>query len=153
MTQNRLRVAVAAVLGSLALLGLGVANGAVTSKAKVHNKINIKSIEPDGVSGVVTSPEDGCEEGRKVKLYYSPQAPPRGGAPQEQLLGSDKTNGKGKWSLDGSFFVGHYHAVVEAKSVKGKLDEEVREAAEDDEEDESAKRRDKCSYTSTTTDE
>jgi hypothetical protein len=157
MKKTRLLLTTVAVaLGSVALLGLGVAPGA-TSKV-VHSKVKITKIEPDGVAGVVTSSEKACEKGRTAKLFYSPS----GKRGDETLLGKDKTNKKGKWSLDGSFFVGHYRVVVPSKSVKvktdkGKLEEEVMEAEDDSQgepdDDKGTNPADTCTTTTYSTDE
>jgi hypothetical protein len=153
MKKTRLLLTTVAVaLGSFAVLGLAVATGATMPKV-VHNKVKITKIEPDGVAGVVTSSEKACEKGRTAKLFYSPS----GKRGDEALLGKDKTNKKGKWSLDGSFFVGHYRVVVPSKTVKlktdkGKLEEAVMEAEDDSKGDEDEDE-DTCTTTTYSTDE
>ena len=152
MGSSRSRVAVGAAIGTVLLLvtALGVA-GAGT---RIHNKVDIKTIDPDGVAGVVKSAEEACEKGRKVKLFYTAQA--RGPA-TEVPVGSDKTNKKGKWAIEGSFFVGHYHAVVKSKHVSTKLErgklEDAPEEVEEEEDEDSMKDPDTCSTTDTTKDE
>ena len=85
-----------------------------------------------------------------MNLFY---LPPSQRGPQEVPVGSDKTNKKGKWEIEGAFVVGRYHAVVKSKHVStklelGKLEDTPEEVEEEDDED-SMKDPDTCSTTDT----
>lgn len=155
MRSKRFRLAAGAASGCLAalLLTLGIAGAA----ERIHSKVNIKSIDPDAVKGVVTSSEEACERGRTVKLYYS--APRSRGQGEEVLIGKDKTNKKGKWQLKDGFVIGHYHAVVPKEKLggsrlqKSKLEDDLTEVEEDEEDEEERRGSRVCSYTSDSTDE
>jgi hypothetical protein len=110
-SKNFRAIAIASVVGLLCV-GVGMAPGADSVKT------NVKITEggPEHFEGKVTSPESKCEKRRKVTLEYKFGGPYKRGT----VVGTDKTNAKGKWSIEGAFQAGLYRAVVE-EDEKGDL--------------------------------
>lgn len=92
--------------------------GVVAAPAADSVKTNVKITEggPELFEGKVTSPEHKCEKRRKVTLEYKFGGPYKRGT----VVGTDKTNAKGRWSIEGDFQLGLYRAVVQ-EIEKGEL--------------------------------
>ncbi len=91
---------------ALAALGVGaVALTAAPAHAgeQAKSKLKIKQIDSSGASGTVTSKDDGCEPGRKVKLFLIGDYVP-------VRVGKDSTNGQGKWKVAADLERGRYYA-------------------------------------------
>jgi hypothetical protein len=97
------------VLGSL-LLFVGLAVSAVTT---VKTTVSITSGEGTGFKGKVGSAKKRCRAGRRVTLYK--KAEPGDG--EDSVVGADRTNASGAWSIDGSFLTAVYYARVAAVLV------------------------------------
>jgi hypothetical protein len=108
MGSNGRRGVVAAVLAVSIAAGAtaGLAAGQAKPDESAKSRVKITEGGPSLFEGKVTSKEDKCEKKRKVKLYYS-TSPTRG---MESVVGTDKTNKNGLWSMSGSFTAGYYHA-------------------------------------------
>jgi hypothetical protein len=105
-------------LTALVALVCGMCFGAVTATAADDVKSNVKITEggPELFEGKVTSDARKCKKGRTVTLEYK-----LGGSYKRgMVVGTDKTNKKGRWSIPGSFQAGLYRAVVE-EDEKGEL--------------------------------
>ena len=88
MTSKATRIAAAiAVVASLALVVPASAGPAVKSTLK------ITEIKASGASGKLVSKEAKCEKRRKVALKFSGEYTP-------VRVGTDKTDRKGRWSVD-----------------------------------------------------
>ena len=105
MSAMRLRVTGAIAVAAL----MGVAAPAVGAGDTVKSEVKITEGGPDHFGGKVTSDERKCKKGREVTLEYKYGGPYKRGA----VVGTDKTNKKGKWEIDGAFQAGLYRAVVE----------------------------------------
>src|SRR5918994_6562810 len=71
---------------------------------------------PNGAEGKVTSKKADCEADRKVLLY---QLTGSGGAKgQGEIVGRDRTDSKGNWSIDTSLTAGMYEAVVKRAKIE-----------------------------------
>lgn len=106
-TSRKAAVGIAAVVAA-AGASEALAGGQIKTTAK------LKTVEPDGATGKVKSPEPKCERGRKVKLFY--EVP--GG--NEQKVGTDKTNRKGKFDIEASLFAGAYYVKISKKKINKK---------------------------------
>jgi hypothetical protein len=84
----------------LALVAVGVASLFVGS-------VTITSGEGTEFKGKVSSPKKQCRENRKVTLYMKAAS---GGS--DSVVGSDKTDPSGAWTIGGSFLAGEYYARV-----------------------------------------
>ncbi len=94
------------------LLCVGVV--AAPAADTVKSEVKITEGGPEHFEGKVTSDERKCEKRRKVTLEY------KSGDKRGTVVGTDKTNTKGRWSIDGAFQAGLYRAVVE-EDEKGEL--------------------------------
>jgi hypothetical protein len=101
MTKKGIRIsAVVAAVASLALIVPASAAPGVKSTLK------IKQISATGASGTLSSKEAKCEKRRKVALKFSGEYTP-------VRVGTDKTNRKGRWSIDARLDdAGFYFATV-----------------------------------------
>jgi hypothetical protein len=107
----RMRVAVIAV-GAVALC-VGVASAATVDYETAFKKFKFKTeASQTEFKGKLASTKGKCVKQRKVKLIRKHDG-------NKQTLGTDKTNGKGKWdiSLSGVAKVGKYYAQVKKKSL------------------------------------
>ena len=95
----------------LALVALGAASlfavSALGAVKTVKSTVTITSGEGSEFKGKVSSSKKQCRENRKVTLYMKPYG---GGA--DVAVASDKTDGSGAWSMEGSFLAGVYYARV-----------------------------------------
>ena len=88
MTMKGTRIAT--VLAAIAALALVVPASAAPA---VKTKVTITQITATGAKGTVTSRNAKCEKRRKVALHFS-------GEYTLVRIGTDKTNRKGKWSVN-----------------------------------------------------
>lgn len=101
---KRLVLVLALALAGVASLPAGSAVGSVPT---VKSTVTITSGEGTEFKGKVSSPKKQCRDDRKVQLYMKPYG---GGA--DTVVGSDKTDASGAWSIEGSFVAGIYYARV-----------------------------------------
>jgi len=94
----------------LALSVLAPATGASGTK-KVKTSTGDLFVDADSVNGTISSKRAECESGRKVKLRVA-----SGGG----VIGTDKTDKKGRWAITIQLGVGSYYAKVEKVSKSGK---------------------------------
>ena len=86
---RRLSALVCVALGATALVAVPAL---ATQTVKINSKVTISTKAP-AFHGRVKSSNQACEIHRKVKLFKQ-----RHGA--DKLLGTDKTNHRGKWEID-----------------------------------------------------
>jgi hypothetical protein len=120
---TRLSLGLLAALIACAAFAVGASAGGGDS---AKSKVKITEGGPDLFEGKVTSGEAKCEKRRKVKLEY------RFGGPYKRgmVVGSDKTDGNGRWSMPGSFQAGLYRAIVEEDEKGGltcRFDRSIRQ--------------------------
>jgi len=100
----------------LALVSVGVASLSVSWAAAavttVKSTVTITSGEGTEFKGKVNSPKKQCREDRKVTLYMKAGS---GGA--DSVVGTDRTDASGAWSIEGSFLAGVYYARVASALV------------------------------------
>jgi hypothetical protein len=96
---------IAAALATMATLGL-MAAPAPAGKA-TKSKLKITSLSATGAAGTLSSRKAACEKRRKVILHFSGEYTP-------VRVGSDRTNGQGKWEIDANLTSGFYHATTKA---------------------------------------
>lgn len=94
----------------LLILGLGVATAALAASPAMGG--NIKRFDStvtlsanNPFHGHVSSPKHACEVQRTVKVFNKKAGP-------DGLFGKTKTDGDGKWSIDGSTANGNFYAKV-----------------------------------------
>jgi len=75
---------------------------AATASAATSTKLVI-SLKLPAFNGTVQSSKAACKKNRTVKLYKEKAGPDR-------LLGTDKSNKKGKWSIPAKLSSGNYYA-------------------------------------------
>jgi hypothetical protein len=102
--RTRLRITATAVATALAIAAVPAEAG---NQAK--SKVTVGKAGAGGASGKVRSPDDGCEAGRKVTLYFLGEYTPI-------KVGSDKTAASGKWKVKKSLESGRYFAKVKKTS-------------------------------------
>jgi hypothetical protein len=109
-TSRRILLAVLAILCAGAMLALP-ATGAAAFKTKV-----VVSLKFPAFHGKLVSPRQSCLGGRQVKMFREANG-------KKVLLGRDRSNAKGKWSIPvgKNLTSGAYYAIV-AKSGKCKGD-------------------------------
>jgi hypothetical protein len=121
VAEVRIRVS-ALVVVSLVALGAGVASATTIKYDTAFKKFEFQSDASGGeFKGKLASRKGACIKQRKVKLI-------RKHSGNEQKLGSDKTNGKGKWDIDlstGQLKNGKYFAEVTKKDLGGDGEKEV----------------------------
>ena len=93
------------VLALAATLGL-MAAPAPAGKA-TKSKLKITSLSASEASGTLSSRKAACEKRRKVVLQFSGEYTP-------VRVGSDKTNGQGRWKVEASLTSGTYYATTKA---------------------------------------
>ena len=106
-SSRKVAVGIAAVVAA-AGASEALAGGQIKTTAK------LKTVEPDGATGKVKSPNPKCERGRKVKLFYELSED------QDQKVGADKTNRKGLFDIEASLFAGTYYVKVPKKKISKK---------------------------------
>jgi hypothetical protein len=106
----RTRIAGLAAVSCALLLALPMQTGAASN---IKTKVEITEGGPTLFEGTVSSKEPKCEKGRTVELLYT-------AGKQETVVGTDKTDKKGNWSMPGDYFAGTYTAEVKEKSVNTK---------------------------------
>lgn len=100
MRKKGIRIAMAlAVTASLALVVPASAGPAVKSK------LRITQLDASGATGKLVSKESKCEKRRKVALKFSGEYTP-------VRVGTDKTNRKGRWSINVQLDEGFYFATT-----------------------------------------
>ena len=99
------RTKIAAALATVATLGLMAAPAPAGPATK--SKLKITSLSATGAAGTLGSRKATCEKRRKVILHFSGEYTP-------VRVGSDKTDGQGRWQIDGSLQSGFYHATTKA---------------------------------------
>ena len=107
-TSRKAAVGIAAVVAAVGA-SEALAGGQIKTTAK------LKTVEPEGASGKVKSPNPKCERGRKVTLFFDQ---PEGA--QDLKAGTDKTNRKGKFEIEESLFAGTYYVKVSKKKINKK---------------------------------
>jgi hypothetical protein len=121
VAEVRIRVA-AVVAASLVALGAGVASAATVKYNTAFQQFKFKSDGSGGeFKGKLASRKEACIKQRKVKLI-------RKSSGNEKKLGSDKTNGNGKWDIDlsgGQLKNGKYFAEVTKKDLGGDGEKQV----------------------------
>jgi hypothetical protein len=109
-TRSSTRLVAAAVV--LALLGLVATSAwAATKYPTVFTEFKLKASSSGGkFKGQIDSTKSKCVNGRQVKLFRKHNG-------SKKKLGSDKTNGKGKFSIDvsGKIKDGSYYSKVSKK--------------------------------------
>ena len=114
-----MRTRIPLIVGTLAVVVLcgAFAISAAAGGGSAKSKVKITEGGPDHFEGKVTSAEDKCERGRKVKLLYQFDGPyPRRG----DVVDTAKTNRRGVWEMDGMYTAGLYQAFV-PEDEKGDL--------------------------------
>jgi hypothetical protein len=96
---------------ALASLALGVAATSAVGADEVKTKAKITDGGPSLFEGKVTSKNDKCVAKRKVKLMYSETAPQKGYTDGD-VVGSDKTDRKGRFEIPGDYFAGYYWLAI-----------------------------------------
>jgi hypothetical protein len=116
----------ALVMIAVFALALGAVGIADAGKGKrVKTKLVNTKIGPDGASGKIKSKQKACVKGRKVIVKgpepFAPNAGAFGSATMVRI-GTDKTNGKGRFSVPaptgGSLNAGQYKIHVKKRKVK-----------------------------------
>jgi hypothetical protein len=92
-------------LALAATLGL-MAAPAPAGKA-TKSKLKITSLSATGAAGTLGSRKATCEKRRKVALQFQGEYTP-------VRVGSDKTDAKGRWKIDGNLESGIYYATTKA---------------------------------------
>lgn len=100
-----------AAAGIAAVVAAAGAGEALAGGGGVKTNVTLKSVEPQGANGRVTSPKKACVRGRKVTLHYVIKGE------KNPRVGSDKTNRKGKFEIEEPLFAGAYYAKVAKKSL------------------------------------
>lgn len=97
-------------------LSLGAATDPAIAGDGASSTISITRAEvvPDGtyVAGKVTSSTSSCKKGRKVKVFHD--VAPLGPSAEDFLLGTVKTNRRGKWRLTTPYAPDRVYATVRA---------------------------------------
>ncbi len=96
MLRRRASLAIVALAAIAALLPAASASAATPTKVTVSLKL-------PAFNGKVQSPKAACTKNRTVKLYRETPGP-------DKLLGTDKSNKKGKWSVPAKLKSGNYYA-------------------------------------------
>jgi hypothetical protein len=97
------RIALAVALA--ATLGLTAAPAPAGKTTK--SKLKITNLSATGAGGTVNSRKAACEKRRKVALHFSGEYTP-------VRVGTDKTDGQGRWEIDASLTGGIYYATTKA---------------------------------------
>jgi len=91
----------------LLLVGLAAMAVPGTALAAVKSTVTITSGEGDEFTGKVTSAKQRCKAGRTIKLFREDYE-----SGEDSLVGTDKTDKTGAWTMDGSFIAGIFYARV-----------------------------------------
>ena len=103
-----------------ALLALGVfvaGIGTAGAGNKVKSKVKITKLGPAVAKGKVVSKTAKCERKRKVILFVLVEDDVYVESGAKTKVGTDKTNGKGKWKIKTSLDAGNYRAKVKPKAA------------------------------------
>ncbi|MBK5116437.1 MAG: hypothetical protein JJE23_05905 [Thermoleophilia bacterium] len=111
MDHSKLSLGKRAAVGMVTLAAVGGAAEIAVAK-QFKTSVKLTSVAPEGAKGKVTSSNPKCERGRKVTLFFE-------GPSDDMKIGTDKTNKKGKFSVEESLFAGSYYVKV-AKKTLGK---------------------------------
>ena len=95
-------------LALAATVGLMAAAPAPAGKA-TKAKLRITSLSATGAAGTLSSRKATCEKRRRVVLHFSGEYTP-------VRVGSDRTDGQGRWAISANLTGGFYH--VTTKAVK-----------------------------------
>ena len=80
---------------------------AASASAAIKSTVTITSGEGTEFTGKVTSPKAKCRAGRTVKLFREDDS-----GDESDLVGTDRTNKTGNWTMEGSFIAGVFYARV-----------------------------------------
>jgi hypothetical protein len=103
----------------IAVLAVGALSlVAAQSVAAKKSTVVIQTYELGFFNGAIKSSFTACKQNRRVDLWEDENLD---GAVQDSLVGTDKTDGKGKWSVvDGDGTGGTYYAIAKKKTGKTK---------------------------------
>jgi hypothetical protein len=82
-----------------------------SSPAATATQVTI-SLKLPAFNGLVKSSSSDCVSDRQVKLYRAKPGP-------DKLLGTDRTNGSGKWVIRAKLKSGHYYAKAPRRGACG----------------------------------
>ena len=101
---------VLALVAGIAIAGAIVGGTALAGNTvRIDSKVSM-SDRPPAFHGKVTSENQACEQGRRVRLYNKLIGP-------DELLGSDQTNNAGRWTVElDPLSSGAYYAKVIRRS-------------------------------------
>lgn len=109
----RTRLRITATAATIAALAAAAVPAHAGSDAK--SKLTVGKASAGGASGKVKSPDESCEAGRKVSLFFLGEYTPI-------KVGKDRTAESGKWKVKKSLESGRYFAKVK-KTADCKADE------------------------------
>lgn len=104
---------VGALAGGLAAcaLSLGIVGAAAGHTASIESRVTFDSLSPARAKGTVESKRARCEPKRRVEVFLEAPGPDRS-------FGTDRTDERGRWTVDASFVPGEYYAQLSRNKLK-----------------------------------